>query len=54
MKPNRKRVGYTSEGSAIIRDGATILNDKNEVVGQVTSGCYGPSFKKGVGMAYIN
>ena len=53
-KAKRKRVGYVSDGKGIIRDGSKVLNQEGEEVGYVSSGSYGPSVQKGVGMAYVN
>ena len=48
----RRRVGLIVEG-APAREGAEIVNDKGEKVGNVTSGCPSPTLKKNVAMGYI-
>lgn len=50
----RKRVGLLPEGRVPVREGAQILNDKDEVVGRVTSGGFGPSIGAPLAMAYLN
>lgn len=50
----RLRVGLLSDGKAPIREGESVLNEKEEVIGIVTSGGFSPSTKKPVAMAYIN
>ena len=50
----KKRVGLKPEGRAPIREGAELLNDKDEVVGRVCSGGFGPSAGSPVAMAYVN
>ena len=48
----RRRVGLIVEG-APAREGAEIVNDKGEKIGNVTSGCPSPTLKKNVAMGYI-
>ncbi|KAJ0395138.1 hypothetical protein ATCC90586_003602 [Pythium insidiosum] len=48
----KKRVGFVVEGAAA-REGASIYNDQDEVVGEVTSGTFSPTLKKAIGMAYV-
>lgn len=50
----KKRVGLIPEGRAPIREGTQILNFKDEVVGRVTSGGFGPTIGGPVAMAYID
>ena len=49
----RKRVGIQAIGKMPVRDGATLVNEDDEVVGQVTSGSFGPSFGGPVAMGYV-
>jgi len=50
----RKRVGFLGEGKRIPRTHAQLLDpNTNQVVGEVSSGAYGPSLDKPVGMAYV-
>lgn len=49
----RKRVGFVGKGPPP-RSDDKIFNEDGEEVGQVTSGVYGPSVKKPVGMAYVS
>jgi aminomethyltransferase len=49
----RLRVGLLSDGKAPIREGESVLNEKEEVIGIVTSGGFSPSVKKPIAMAYI-
>jgi aminomethyltransferase len=49
----RKLVGFTLPERALARHGNEILYN-GSVVGQVTSGTYSPSLKKGIGMGYVS
>lgn len=49
----RRRVGLIVEG-APAREGAEIVNEKGEKIGNITSGCPSPTLKKNVAMGYIN
>ena len=48
----RKRVGFTAKG-APVRAGDELFDMDGNVVGNVTSGVFGPTVKKPVGMAYV-
>ncbi|KAA8567124.1 hypothetical protein EYC84_010190 [Monilinia fructicola] len=48
----RRRVGLIVEG-APAREGADIVNDKGEKIGNITSGCPSPTLGKNVAMGYI-
>lgn len=50
----RLRVGLLSDGKAPIREGESVLNEKEQVIGIVTSGGFSPSIKKPIAMAYID
>jgi aminomethyltransferase len=50
----RTRVGLLPEGRAPVRDGTEILNDRDELVGRVTSGGFGPSVGAPVAMGYVD
>jgi len=49
----RKLVGFTLPDRTIARHGYEILYNGN-AVGQVTSGTFSPSLKKGIGMGYVS
>lgn len=49
---SRRRMGFEVTKGAPARGGEKILNEDGEEVGVVTSGCYGPSVGKSVGMGY--
>lgn len=49
----RKRVGLVMTEQGIPRQGMEILNDKNEKIGNLTSGTFSPVLKRGVGMGYV-
>jgi len=51
--PRHVRVGLKPEGRQPIRAGATLLNEKGEIVGQVTSGGFGPSAGYPIAMGYV-
>jgi aminomethyltransferase len=48
----RRRIGLIVEG-APAREGAEIVNEKGEKIGNITSGCPSPTLKKNVAMGYI-
>lgn len=50
----RKRVGIKLIDKGIAREGAEIRNDKNEVIGMLTSGGHSPTLKSSIGMAYVD
>jgi aminomethyltransferase len=51
--PKRKLVGLELEGRRIARQGAPIVAD-GKVVGEVTSGTFGPTLQKSIAMAYVD
>ena len=51
---HRKRVGFEMLDRGIARNGYTILNEKYEEIGFVTSGTMSPSLQKSIGMGYVN
>ena len=50
----RRRVGLKPQGRAPIRDGATLLNRRDEVIGRVTSGGFGPTVGAPIAMGYVD
>ncbi|QSZ29110.1 hypothetical protein DSL72_003620 [Monilinia vaccinii-corymbosi] len=48
----RRRIGLIVEG-APAREGADIVNDKGEKIGNITSGCPSPTLGKNIAMGYI-
>lgn len=48
----RRRVGFIVEGSPA-REGAEIVDDAGERIGNITSGCPSPTLKKNIAMGYI-
>jgi aminomethyltransferase len=48
----RRRVGFIVEG-APAREGAEVVNEAGEKIGNITSGCPSPSAKKNIAMGYI-
>jgi aminomethyltransferase len=50
----RKRLGFEMLDRGIARNGYTILNEKDEEIGFVTSGTMSPSLQKSIGMGYVN
>lgn len=50
----RKRLGLIVQGRIPIREGAVLLNDLDQEVGQVTSGGYSPSLKRPIAMGYAD
>ena len=49
----KKRVGLRPEGRAPAREGTEIADKSGRVVGQVTSGGFGPSLNAPVAMGYV-
>jgi len=49
----KKRVGFIVKDKVPVREGAEITDENGTVIGQVTSGGFGPSFAGPVGMGYI-
>ena len=49
----RKRVGLLAKDRVPVRDGAQILDAHENVVGQVTSGSFGPTLDGPVAMGYV-
>lgn len=45
---------FEMKGKGIPRQHYEVVNENDEVIGEVTSGTMSPSLKKGIGMAYIN
>lgn len=52
--PTRKRVALKLIDKGIAREGAEIRNDKNEVIGMLTSGGHSPTLKSAIGMGYVD
>ncbi len=52
LKPARKLVGLTLEGQAIPRQHYKVVSEGREV-GEVTSGVFSPTLKKGIALAYV-
>ncbi|WP_374089909.1 glycine cleavage system aminomethyltransferase GcvT [Methylomicrobium lacus] len=48
------RAGLIVEGKAPIREGATLTNEKGQIVGHVTSGSFAPSLGKPVALARLD
>ena len=49
----RKRVGLKVQGRAPVREGAELVNEAGEKIGQVSSGGFGPSLGAPVAMGYV-
>jgi aminomethyltransferase len=49
----RKRVGIRTEGKAPARDGTEIADKSGRIIGQITSGGFGPSLGAPVAMGYV-
>lgn len=51
----RKRVGLIQKAqSAPVRGGSVILNQNNDIIGSVTSGCPSPTLFQNIAMGYLN
>lgn len=51
---SRLRIGLVSEGKSPLREGMTILNEKEETVGNISSGGFSPSIEKPIAIGYID
>jgi len=51
--PARRRVGLMPQGRAPVREGAELQDGAGRVVGQVTSGLFGPTLAAPVAMGYV-
>lgn len=50
---NRKLCGFELKEKGIPRNGYDIVNEKDEIIGKVTSGSMSPTTKIGIGLGYI-
>jgi len=51
---NQIRVGIKPEGRLIAREKTKIFNENDEVIGEVTSGTFGPSVNGPIAMGFVN
>jgi aminomethyltransferase len=51
--PKRKRVGLKPEGRQPVRSGTVLLDADSRIVGEVTSGGFGPSAGHPIAMGYV-
>ncbi|MFB9884951.1 glycine cleavage system aminomethyltransferase GcvT [Balneatrix alpica] len=51
---SRKRVGLIAEGRAPVREGTELVDADGKVIGQVTSGTFGPTKNAPVAMGYVH
>ena len=51
--PAMRRVGLVLDGRQPVREGATVMDDRGETIGRVTSGGFAPSIGKPIAMAYV-
>lgn len=47
------RIGFIVENKGIARPPTKIFNEKDQEVGEVTSGTYSPILAKGIGMGFV-
>ena len=52
--PTRKLVGLELEGRRIARQGTPIVSSDGKVVGEATSGTFGPTVQKSIAMAFVD
>jgi len=50
---NRRLKGFIMIDRGIPRQHYPVVNDNNEVIGEVTSGTMSPMLKQGIGLAYL-
>ena len=53
--PSKKRVGILPDGRAPMREGTVLYgsDNRNNPIGKVTSGAFGPSIQKSISMGYV-
>lgn len=51
--PKRRLRGFVLEGRGVLRPGFTVIVD-GEPVGELTSGSYGPTLEKSIGLGYVD
>ncbi len=51
--PKQKRVGIRLVKGGVLREGCDIFNSKEKKIGKLTSGCFSPILKKGIGMGFV-
>ena len=53
--PSKKRVGISPDGRAPMREGTILYgsDNRNDPIGKVTSGAFGPSIQKSMSMGYV-
>ncbi len=52
--PARKLVGLELEGRRIARQGMAIQSSDGKIIGEVTSGTFGPTLQKSIAMGYVD
>ncbi|MEP2989544.1 MAG: glycine cleavage system aminomethyltransferase GcvT [Parasphingorhabdus sp.] len=52
-KAETKRVGLFVDGRQPVREGATVVDDKGNAIGKVTSGGFSPTLQRPLAMAYV-
>tara|TARA_S200000501_G_C20854990_1_gene757368 strand:- start:973 stop:2058 length:1086 start_codon:yes stop_codon:yes gene_type:complete len=50
----RKLIGFLMESRAIPRSGHTLLDNENNIIGQVSSGTQSPTLSNGIGLGYLD
>ncbi len=51
--PKKKRVGVKLTGKGVAREGAELRNEKDEVIGTLTSGGFSPTLDCSIGQGYV-
>lgn len=52
-KPARKLIGFEMQKPGVPRHGFNVFNEKDEIIGHVTSGTHSPTLKKALGLALV-
>ena len=50
----KKRYGFVLSDRHIARSGTLVINNKQEIRGYITSGCFSPTLNKSICMGFIN
>ena len=50
---SNKKIGLISTNKSMLRDGMTLLDNNNNEIGKITSGCFSPNLNKSIAIGYI-
>ncbi len=53
-KTSKKKIGIISLNRSMLREGMNLLDNKNNIIGKITSGCFSPNLNKSIAIGYVN